>query len=148
MEDQPVERRGFLQERAVSFADCDPARIAYTGRLVDFALEAIEAFWRETLDGQSWFEFNLDHGLGTPFVKMEMSFSAPVTPREVLILHVDPVALGTSSIAFRIEGFQQRRSCFVGSFVCVFISTADFQKTPVPGWIREKLERRYDIPKP
>ncbi|MDD2867735.1 thioesterase family protein [Neomegalonema sp.] len=148
MTDHPAGRRGFVQERVVSFADCDPARIAYTGRLADFALEAIEAFWSDVLDGESWFEFNLDHGLGTPFVKMEMEFSAPVTPRCKLSLHVEPAALGSSSIAFRIEGFQERRSCFVGRFVCVFISIESFEKIPVPGWIREKLERRFEIPKP
>ena len=140
MDEHPAQSRAFIQERFVSFADCDPARIAYTGRLADFALEAIEAFWRATLDGQSWFEMNLDHGVGTPFVKMGMEFSAPVTPRHPLTLRVELARLGVSSATFRIEGFQEAKSCFIGEFVCVFISVESFQKIPAPAWIRAKLE--------
>ncbi len=148
MDEQPAQSRTFAQERFVSFADCDPARIAYTGRLADFALEAIEAFWHATLDGQSWFEMNLDHGVGTPFVKMGMEFSAPVTPRHPLILQVEIARLGASSVTFRIEGFQEAKSRFLGEFVCVFISVESFQKIPVPSWIRAKLELVHARPEP
>lgn len=32
----------FVWQRRVGFGDCDPAQIAYTGRIPDFALEAID----------------------------------------------------------------------------------------------------------
>jgi len=60
---------GFVWRRRVGFGDCDPARIAYTGRIPEFALKAIDAFWEDLLDGDNWFRMNVDQGIGTPFVK-------------------------------------------------------------------------------
>ena len=59
---------GFRHTRRVAWGDCDPARIAYSGRVPDFALEAIDAFWEHHLDGEGWFQLVLDRGIGTPFV--------------------------------------------------------------------------------
>ena len=60
----------FLWERRVSFGDCDPARIAYTGRLPEFVLDAIDAFWEAHLEGDNWFRMNVDLGMGMPFVHL------------------------------------------------------------------------------
>ena len=42
----------FVHFVRVGWGDCDPARIAFTGRLAAFALEAIDAWWEhvESLD--------------------------------------------------------------------------------------------------
>lgn len=129
----------FRWERRVGFGDCDPAQIAYSGRILDFALEAIDAFWEARLDGCGWFGMTVDHGIGTPFVRMECDFFAPVTPRHSLLCEVAPVALGQTSITFEVTGSQLGRPCFRARMVNVFIEAAEFRKTPIPDWIREKL---------
>jgi 4-hydroxybenzoyl-CoA thioesterase len=73
----------FTHTIRVGWGDCDPARIAYTGRLPAFALEAIDAWWEHHLGG-GWYQMELDHGIGTPFVHMSLDFRAPVTPRHRL----------------------------------------------------------------
>jgi hypothetical protein len=56
-------RRGRLpHEIRVGWGDCDPAKIAYTGRCPISALQTIDAWW-EHLMGYGWFEMNLEHGL-------------------------------------------------------------------------------------
>lgn len=133
----------FVWPRRVSFGDCDPARIAYTGRIPDFALEAIDGFWEALLDGDNWFRMNVDLGIGTPFVHMEVDFLSPITPRAVLLNHVRPVRLGTTSIAFAVEGVQAGICCFRAQFVCVFVAAGELTKIPVPERIRTALEAAF-----
>lgn len=135
--------RRFVWNRRVGFGDCDPARIAYTGRIPEFALEAIDAFWESLLGGDNWFTFNVDQGIGTPFVNMQFDFRAPITPRNPLELLVAPVALGASSIRFAVTGSQAGILCFESTFVCVFVALPEVCKIPVPHRIRTALQQAY-----
>ena len=78
----------------------------------------------------------MDRNVGTPFVHMSMDFAAPVTPRHPLICRAWPTKLGTTSISFRVEGWQDGTLCFVGRFVCVFTVAQAFRKQPPPEDIR------------
>ena len=130
----------FVHEIRVSWGDCDPARIAYTGRLPVFALEAINAWWEHHLGGDGWFQMELDRNLGTPFVHMSLDFRAPVTPRHRLMCEVAPVRLGESSIEFEVHARQNDILCFEGRFVCVFIVADAFKKQAAPAEIRAIIE--------
>lgn len=129
----------FEHEIRVTWADCDPARIAYTGRLPAFALDAINAWWEEHL-GDGWYQMELDRNVGTPFVRMALNFRSPVTPRYRLICSVWPTQLGDTSIGFRVEARQGGKLCFEGDFVCVFIVADEFRKSPPPKDIRALVE--------
>ena len=120
----------------VTWGDCDPARIAYTARLPWFALDAIDGWWAAHLDGDGWYQMELDRGVGTPFVKLEMDFSHPVTPRHPLICHVWPVRIGTTSVAFRVDASQDGTLCFRTRTVSVFIEPGAFRKRTPPEEIR------------
>ncbi|GKY88038.1 acyl-CoA thioesterase [Sinisalibacter aestuarii] len=126
----------YTHEIRVSWGDCDPARIAYTARIPAWALEAINGFWEHVLDGDGWYQMELDRGFGTPFVHMEMDFRSPVTPRHRLACTVIPERLGESSITFRVTGRQDGALCFEGSFVCVFIVAGSLEKRSVPDEVR------------
>ncbi len=130
----------FTHEIRVTWGDCDPARIAYTARLPWFALDAINAWWEEHLDGDGWYQLELDRNVGTPFVHMSLDFRAPVTPRHRLICEVWPARLGSASIEFRVHGRQDRVLCFEGRFVCVFTIADQFKSQPAPIDIRKIVE--------
>ena len=137
-----------IHEIGVTWGDCDPAKIAYTGRLPWFALDAINGWW-ETKLGYGWYQMELDHGTGTPFVRIEMDFSHPVTPRHRLLCHVWPKRLGQTSITFRVDGLQNDCMCFSGAFTSVFIDAKAFAKTPPPDDMRALVERhipRSELP--
>ena len=125
----------------VTWGDCDPARIAYTGRLPWFALDAINAWWEAHLGGDGWFQMELDRNVGTPFVRLEMDFFHPVTPRHELVCSVWPVKLGTTSIAFRVDASHDGVLCFSTRTVSVFITADQFTKHPPPEDIRAIVER-------
>ncbi|MCP5037514.1 MAG: acyl-CoA thioesterase [Rhodobacteraceae bacterium] len=104
----------------VGWADCDPELIAFTGRIPNFALEAIDAWWQSHM-GLDWYALNIDRNIGTPFVHLSLDFSSPVTPRHTLICTVELTRLGTKSIQYRVCGYQGGTLCFEGKFVSVFV---------------------------
>ena len=124
----------------VTWGDCDPAQIVYTGRIPNFALDAINAFWEHHWAGDGWFQMEMDRGYGTPFVHMSLDFTHPITPRHPLICAVVPVRLGNSSIEFQVTGKQDGKTCFVGKFVNVFIIAGKFKKRPAPDEVRALIE--------
>ncbi|MEO0329853.1 MAG: acyl-CoA thioesterase [Pseudomonadota bacterium] len=129
----------FTHTIAVRWADCDPARIAYTGRLPNFALEAIDAWW-EAHVGEDWYRMNVDGNIGTPFVHLSMDFRKPVTPRYPLVCEVRLLKLGNSSIRFSVRGLQDEALCFEGEFVEVFVTSPGFEKSGVPEKFKTRLE--------
>lgn len=130
----------FVHPINVTWGDCDPARIAYTARLPYFALDAINAWWEAHFDGDGWFQMELDHNVGTPFVRMEMDFRHPVTPRHTLMCETHPVRLGTKSITFSVRGRQDEVLCFEGLFTCVFTIADQFKSQPAPARMRDVIE--------
>lgn len=129
----------YRHEIRVTWGDCDPARIAYTARLPWFALDAINGWWEANLGGDGWFQMELDRNVGTPFVKLEMDFFSPVTPRHRLYCHVWPTRIGETSIAFQVDGEQDGKLCFTTRTVSVFIAAKDFRKSPPPQEIRSMV---------
>ncbi len=134
----------FGHQQQVRWADCDAAQIAYTGYIPGFALNAIDAWW-EAVIGGDFFQLNFDHGLGTPFVRLEMDLLKPITPRHKLDCDVRIARLGNSSIAFYVEGAQAGSICFAGKFVCVVVEAATFEKITIPDVIRDAAQR-YMMP--
>lgn len=131
-------------EIRVTWADCDPAKIAYTGRIPNWALDAINGWWEAHLDGDGWYQMELDRNYGTPFVHMEIDFRHPVTPRHRLICKVRPVRLGEKSVTFRVEGFQDGILCFEGRFTSVFIIADQFRSRAAPDEVRAIIEPMLD----
>ncbi len=121
----------FQHEMRVAWADCDPAFIAYTGRIPYWGLEAIDAWW-EHHAGYDWYALNVDRGIGTPFVHLCLDFTAPVTPRHKLFCEVTLVKLGQKSIRHRVIGRQDGKDCFSGEFVSVFVATSSFTSREPP----------------
>lgn len=130
----------FIHDIHVTWGDCDPAKIAYTGHLPRFALGAIDAWWSEHHGPGGWYHLELDTNVGTPFVRLEMDFKSPVTPRHILKCHTWPSRLGTKSITFRVDGVQNGVTCFAGMFTCVFTIADQFKSQPAPDHLRALIE--------
>ncbi len=137
---KPIIPAAYEHEIRVNWGDCDPAKIAYTARIPEWALESIDSWWEKHLGDAGWFHLNVDRNLGTPFVHMSIDFSAPITPRHRLICKVRPVRLGDTSIEFCIEGYQDGILCFTGRFINVFVVADKFKKLRVPEDIRGFIE--------
>jgi len=135
----------YIHAINVTWGDCDPAKIVYTGRLTNFALDAVNAWWEHHLGGDGWFQMELDRNIGTPFVRFEMDFHQPVTPRHPLKCHVWPVTLGNTSITFRIDGDQDGAPCFSTRTVSVFTVADEFKKRSPSDEIRRIVESKLTV---
>jgi 4-hydroxybenzoyl-CoA thioesterase len=132
----------FVHRRIVVWGDTDPAAIVYTGRFLDFMLEAIEALMRERI-GADWYRMTLDDKTGTPFVNVGLDFRSPVTPREPLDTRVVVSRVGRTSVTCAVQGKGAESAVlkFTGSATFVFVSTTNGKPRDIPPAYRPALER-------
>ena len=128
----------FIHTIRVAWSDCDPALIAYTGRIPYFALEAIDAWW-EKYSGYDWYRINLDRNIGTPFVHMSLDFTTPITPRNKLDCEVSLLNIGNTSVRFKVRGSQAGVQRFEGQFVSVIVVSKSMKPRRPPVDILEKI---------
>ena len=128
----------FVHDITVGWGDCDPAQIAYTANIPAWSLQAIEAWYRACL-GVDWYAINLDNGFGTPFVHLDFDMVSPVTPRAVLACKVYVRRIGRSSLAHRVECFQDDVLCFTGQTVAAFVAANRMQPVSIPPNMRESI---------
>jgi YbgC/YbaW family acyl-CoA thioester hydrolase len=136
----------FVHARRILWAETDPARIVYTPRFLDYAVEAVDAFLLDRL-GAGFFLLNEEHGVGTPFVHAALDFRSPVSPRDVLETELRLTRLGGSSLTFRATGRAAGRLVYEGKLVCAFVRLAGPAMTPirVPEEFRAKLQPDADF---
>ena len=142
-----AEETPFVYCRRVRWGDSDPAAIAYTARLPEMCMEAIEAWYRERL-GYAWYEQTMDLGLGTPFVHMSMDFRRAVTPRDELGLRVLLTRTGGSSLHFLVTAAplgEPAAVAFEGRFVAAFVTAGVLKAIPIPERFRDTLAREVAI---
>jgi acyl-CoA thioesterase FadM len=119
----------FVHKIRVRWADIDTARIAYSGRFPVFALEAIEAWFENTL-GIIWGVNTPEQGRGNPFVHLEMDILSVLTARDTVYVAVWVERIGKSSLSFYVEGHvPPDRKSFTGRFTCVFVRSP--ARTPI-----------------
>jgi len=136
----------FVHRRDIVWADTDPAKIAYTGRLSDFLLEAVESWYRDRL-GTDWYAMTVDQDLGTPFVHMELDFKSPVTPREPLATTVLVTKFGRSSVSYsvRAHGVQTGVLRFTGAATNVWVRASTMKPIAIPETYRTVFESEAEM---
>lgn len=128
----------FSTSILVRFGDLDAAGIAYYPRLVNFLHEAFEDFFRGHV-GRPYPEVFRD-GLGCPTVKLEMEFLSPVHYGEHVDVAVVVEHIGRSSVRIRYEGAVRGTPVFRARNTVVVVDMKTFRSTPVPDWLKERLE--------
>ncbi len=130
----------FVYRRPVFWGDTDTAQIAYTGKFVDYMLEAAEAWMRAYLD-TDWWQMLMKEQRGGPVVHLEIDFMSPITPQDALEVEVRIQHLGTSAITYHCTGYgSDRRLSFRGSFTSVGFSYKNSAKQPWPDDARKIIE--------
>lgn len=130
----------FRYRRPIRWADIDAARIAYTGRIPDMGLEALERFYEERL-GVSWFEIGERFGVDTPCVHLEVDFKAPLTDKTVLSIETLLVKVGRTSLHFALSATDEatRVLCWQARFVFACVDLATFTGAPLPAALQPAL---------
>ena len=128
----------FTTTILVRFGDLDAAGIAYYPRLVNFLHEAFEDFFRGHV-GRPYPEV-FRQGLGCPTVKLDMEFISPVHYGDQVQITVVVEEIGRASVRIRYEGAVEGRPVFRARNTVVMVEMKTFRPTPVPDWLRRRLE--------
>jgi len=138
--------QNFFFPRRIFFGDCDLLGIAFTGRITNFALEAIEAFWDDLLDGCGWLYLLTEEKIAIPFVSLSFDFRSPVKAGAALVCEVGVDHVGTSSVGLFVVGRQDEAICFECRARSVFMDAITFGKITIGDTIRHALVRRLARP--
>lgn len=122
----------YVFPRRVGWADCDPAGMIYTPRVIDIATEALECWNRDVL-GVSWFDLNWKLNLGAPMVRVECDFLKIMPCDLELLVEVRVLGLGRASVTFQMTGQDSNGDkYFRTTYVVCYIDRKDHKSTPVP----------------
>lgn len=130
----------FVYLRRVRWGDGDAARIAYTVRLADFTMEAVEDWFRRVL-GFDWYRLNVELGLGSPVVHLAFDFHSPVVPGDRLAITVLVKHLGASSITFDLSArLPDGRVPFRATSIHALVDNARMKAVRIPDEFRSRIE--------
>lgn len=139
--DRPVGRVPFVYRRRMHWGDGDAARIGYTGRFVEYGIEAAECWWEAVL-GTGWLQLHEERNLGAPAVSLGFDFRHPVRPGQFMDIEVRVERLGRASLALAIAGrLTDGTDCFSGRFVSSLVVPGEMRSTPYPADMRARIER-------
>lgn len=129
----------YVDVRSIRFGETDAARIVYTVRFFDYAIDAIDG-WFDAVVGITLFDLNMTYDISCPFVHAELDFLAPLRPGDELATEVLIERMGRSSLSFVVQGgVVGGHEAFVGRFTISFIAPSTMKSIPIPAQIAERV---------
>jgi 4-hydroxybenzoyl-CoA thioesterase len=140
--------RPYVYSRLIQWGDTDAAKIVYTGRYLDYCLETIEGWFKETCQ-TNWYVLNVDRSTGTPFVNVNLDFKAPLTPRHTLQVELLVDRMGKSALSFKLTGKQNGEAiAFEARLTCCFVNNVEMKSIEIPDDIRTNIQGYIDACQP
>lgn len=135
-----LETGPFTVTRTVRWGDCDPAGIIYTPRVLDYAMEILESWYREVV-GVPWLTLNREMSMGAPTVRVELDFLGAPVPDQDLVLDLVVEDLGRSSITFLVTGRDRAgKALFRAKLISCFVSRPAFKPIAIPQEFRDRIQ--------
>ncbi len=129
----------LVVRRYVKWGEVDFARLAYTGKFLDYVLESVEV-WFKRIAGESWAEFNAKRGLTLPAMGCTLDFHHMLKPDDRIDLTVLLERLGRSSHSLRVVAHNQDGvHCFDGTVTFAAVDPATAKSVPMPDEIKKRF---------
>lgn len=129
----------FVHQRTVRFGDTDAAKIVYTVKFFDFAMDALDAWFAAVLE-HDWYSLNTEFGVSCPFVQCGLDFKAPLRPGDIVSIEVRVARAGRASLQFHILGSRSDgEPSFEGRWTCVFVDPGSMKSVPIPAVFADRL---------
>jgi len=129
----------FTFRRRVAWGDSDTARMVYTGRFLDFVMDAVDAWW-QAVTGYDWHALNVKLERGGPAVHVDLDFARAVYPGDELDCVVTLTRIGRSSVAVAVRGEVAGASAFSANLVSAFIDVSRMKSEALPEAFRAQME--------
>jgi 4-hydroxybenzoyl-CoA thioesterase len=102
-QDAIVPRFAFSTTRKLRFGDCDPSGIAYFPSYLDLMVGAVEDFFASL--GAPWSELIDIRRIGTPTLRLDLTFLKPSRHGDVLDFTIHLARIGNSSLDLEHQVF-------------------------------------------
>jgi acyl-CoA thioesterase FadM len=130
----------FSYRRRVAFGECDPARIYFAPRAVDYAVEAVEA-WFESVLGISWAGLVGGHGLEATFRRVECEFLRPLIAGQVVRVRLRVAGVAPSRLTFLAAGEgSSGEECFRVRLEGILAGRDGWTPVPIPAEYLARVE--------
>lgn len=128
----------FQVAKAVRFAHCDPAGIAFFPRYLELLNEVVEDWFAGPLQ-MSFRRLHLEERRGTPTVRLEADFTAASRVGDVLDFTLEVATLGAASCALATAANcgSERRAVFRHTLVHVDLDA--MKSKPWPDDLRRRM---------
>jgi acyl-CoA thioesterase FadM len=111
----------------------------YTPRVIDYAIEAVEAWYREVI-GISWMRSNFSMDTSLPTVRVECDFIRPPHPESEIDMQVRVERLGKTSITVLIDGLNDDgEPYFKVKLVTCYIALGELKPIDIPDDFRSPI---------
>lgn len=129
--------KAFRTGRRIRFSDCDPAGIAYTGRIIDLMNGALEDIFRERL-GLDYYGMIRDR-IGLGYGRTDCDFFAPLTMGSEVSITVLVERIGGASVTWRLHLHVDGQEAARGELVMVTTSLVSNSVMRLPDGLRSAL---------
>ena len=123
----------------VRYNECDAQQVVFNARYGDYVDIAMTEFFRAL-----GCDYNsiLSQGLDNQVVKLTTAWQSSARFDDVLEVFVSTEHIGNTSFTLKadIRHADEARAIATSQAVYVMMTTEPFAKTPVPDWLREKLQ--------
>ena len=128
----------FVHELRVRYGECDPQGIVFNANYLLYFDVAFTELWRASVG--PWQEM-VERGIEAVVAEANVKFRTPARFDDELQLRAQVRRLGTTAITTEIDVVRDEELLVQGLLRHVCVSTATWQKTEVPEWVRAGLER-------
>jgi acyl-CoA thioester hydrolase len=128
----------FVHELRVRYGECDPQGIVFNANYLLYFDVAFTELWRASVG--PWQEM-VERGIDAVVAEANVKFRTPARFDDELQLRAQVRRLGTTAITTEIDVVRDEELLVQGLLRHVCVSTATWQKTEVPEWVRAGLER-------
>ncbi len=127
----------FSDELRVRYGECDAQGIVFNANFLAYVDVALTEIWRQAFGS---YEAMVEKGLDTVVAEANLRFLAPGRFDDLLRIEGGIEPLGRTSMVLRRWMRRGEELLVECELRYVFISTGSFEKTEIPGWVRERLE--------
>lgn len=120
----------------VRYGECDPQGIVFNANYLAFADIAITELYRDRLG--SWNAI-VEHGYDAVVAEAKLRFRAPARFDDEIDLKATVLDLGTTSTTIQIDIERDGETLVEVELRHVFVDRENWQKTPIPDFVREAL---------
>jgi acyl-CoA thioester hydrolase len=129
----------------VRYGECDAQQVVFNARYADYIDIAMTEYFRYSVGG---FQVLLDKGLDTQVVSLHLDWHSSAKFDDVLAIAVTSNKVGNTSYSFDmlVTDFISQKIIVKSTITYVMVDTQNYQKTPVPNWLRETLISSAPMP--